>query len=59
MHPYRSSAMRYASRCAMPSAVHSRVYGGCTAEAGVSEASGPSVSGCTRAPRYFYQDPVL
>ena len=36
------------------SCVHSRVYCGCTAEAGVLEASGPSVSGCTRAPRYFH-----
>ena len=56
MHPHRSNALRYASAA---SAAHSRVYGGCAAEAAVSEASGPRVSGCTRAPRYFGPYPVL
>ena len=37
------------------SGAHSRVCGGCAAEAAVSEASGPRVSGCIRAPRYFYE----
>ena len=52
MQPHRSNALRYASAA---SAAHSRVYGGCAAEAGVSEASqGVRVlSGCPRAPRYF------
>jgi len=44
------AALRYASAA---SAAHSRVYSGCAAEAAVSEASGPRVSGCIRAPWYF------
>ena len=43
MHPHRSSALGYASAA---SAVHSRVYGACTAEAAASETSGLSVGGC-------------
>ena len=45
MHPHRSSVLRYAPAA---QAVHSRVYGGCTAEAAASAASGPRVSGCIR-----------
>ena len=56
MHPHRSSALRYASAARD---AHSRVYGGCAAEAAVSESSGPRVSGCTRAPRYFGPYPVV
>ena len=48
MQPHRSNALRYASAARD---AHSRVYGGCAAEAAVSEASGPRVSGCIRAPR--------
>ena len=48
MHPHRSNALRYASAA---SAAHSRVYGGCAAEAAVSEASGPRVSGCNAQAR--------
>ena len=55
MQPHRSNALRYASAA---SAAHSRVYGGCAAEAAVSEASGPRVSGCIRAPRYFNPYPL-
>ena len=40
MQPHRSSALGYASAA---SAVHSRVYGACTAEAAASESSGLSV----------------
>ena len=43
-------AMAYASTA---QAVHSRVYGGCTAEVAASEAPGPRVSGCMRAFGYF------
>jgi hypothetical protein len=49
------AALTYASAA---SAAHSRVYGGCAAEAGVSEVSGSRVSGCPRAPRYFNPYPV-
>ena len=55
MHPHRSSALGYASAA---SAVHSRVYGACTAEAAASETSGLSVGGCPRAWRYFGPYPV-
>ena len=55
MQPHRSNALRYASAA---SAAHSRAYGGCAAEAAVSEASEPRVSGCIRAPRYFGPYPV-
>ena len=50
MHQHRSNALRYASAA---SAAHSRVYSGCAAETAVSEASGPRVSECIRAPRSF------
>ena len=56
MQPHRSNALRYASAARD---AHSRVYGGCAAEAAVSESSGPRVSGCPRAPRYFHPNPVL
>ena len=55
MHPHRSSALGYASAA---SAVHSRVYGACTAEAAASESSGLSVGGCIRACRDFRLYPV-
>ena len=55
MQPHRSNALHYAFAA---SAAHSRAYGGCAAEAAVSEASGPRVSGCIRAPRYFNPNPV-
>ena len=55
MHLHRSNAQRYASAARD---AHSRVYGGCAAEAAVSEASGPRVSGCIRAPLYFRPSPV-
>ena len=55
MHPHRSSALGYASAA---SAVHSRVYGACTAEAAASETSGLSVGGCIRAWRDFGPDPL-
>ena len=55
MHPHRSNALRYASAARD---AHSRVYGGCAAEAAVSESSGPRVSSCIRAPRYFSPYPV-
>ena len=55
MQPHRSSALGYASAA---SAVHSRVYGACTAEAAASETSGPRVSGCIRARGYFRPYPV-
>ena len=55
MHPHRSSALGYASAA---SAVHSRVYGACTAEAAASETSGLSVGGCPRARGYFGPYPV-
>ena len=51
MQPHRSNALRYASAARD---AHSRVYGGCAAEAAVSEASGPRVSGYARAPRYLF-----
>ena len=56
MHPHRSNAQRYAFAARD---AHNRVYGGCAAEAAVSEASGPRVSGCIRAPRYFHPNPVV
>ena len=49
MHQHRSSALGYASAA---SAVHSRVYRACAAEAAASETSGLSVGGCPRARRY-------
>ena len=55
MQPHRSSALGYASAA---SAVHSRVYGACTAEAAASESSRLSVGGCIRARRYFGPYPV-
>ena len=54
-HPHRSSALGYASAA---SAVHSRVYGVCTAEAAASETSGLSVGGCPQRCRYFRPYPV-
>ena len=56
MHPHRSSALGYASAA---SAVHSRVYGACTAEAAASETSGLSVGGCIRAWADFRPYPVV
>ena len=56
MQPHRSSALGYASAA---SAVHSRVYGACTAEAAASESSRLSVGGCIRSRRYFGPHPVL
>ena len=55
MHPHRSSALGYASAA---SALHSRRYGACSAEAAASEAFGLSVGGCIRARRYFGPHPV-
>ena len=55
MQPHSSSALRYASAA---QAVHSRVYGGCTAEAAASEASGPRVSGCIRESAKLRPSPV-
>ena len=55
MQPHRSSALGYASAA---SAVHSRVYRACTAEAAASEALGLSVGGCPGARRYFGPYPV-
>ena len=56
VQPRRSNALRCASAA---QAVHSRVYGGCTAEAAASEASGPRVSGCTQACiKHFRPHPV-
>ena len=55
MHLHRSSALGYASAT---SALHSRVYGACSAEAAASEASGLSVGGCIRACRDFRPYPV-
>ena len=55
MQPHRSSALGYASAA---SAVHSRVYRACTAEAAASETSGLSVGGCIRARGYFGPYPV-
>ena len=55
MHPHRSSALGYASAA---SALHSWVYGACSAEAAASESSGLSVAGCIRARRYFGPHPV-
>ena len=55
MHPHRSSALGYASAA---SALHSRRYGACSAEAAASEAFGLSVGGCIRAWRYFRPYPV-
>ena len=49
---HRWNALRYAS-AASAAQPQPGVYGGCAAEAGVSEASGSRVSGCPRAPRYF------
>ena len=56
MHPHRSSALGYASAA---SALHSRRYGACSAEAAASEAFGLSVGGCIRAWRYFRPYPVV
>ena len=52
MHPHRSSALDGAdsdtqTRC-----------GSATVMVLVSEASGPRVRGCPRAPRYFHPNPV-
>ena len=58
MQPHRSNAPRAMLPIRRFSGSHSP-YGGCAAEAAVSEASGPRVSGCTRAPRYFGPHPVL
>ena len=55
MHPHRSSALGYASAA---SALHSRRYGACSAEAAASETSGLSVGGCIRARGYFGPYPV-
>ena len=55
MHLHRSSALGYASAT---SALHSRVYGACSAEEAASEASGLSVGGCIRGCRYFRPYPV-
>jgi len=55
MHPHRSSALGYASAA---SALHSRRYGACSAEAAASEAFGLSVGGCIRAWRDFGPYPV-
>ena len=55
MHPHRSSALGYASAA---SAVHSRVFGACTAEAAASESSRLSVGGCIRAWADFRPYPV-
>ena len=55
MQPHRSSALGYASAA---SAVHSRVYGACAAEAAASESSRLSVGGCIRSRRYFGPHPV-
>ena len=52
---HRSSALGYASAA---SALHSRVYSACSAEAAASEAFGLSVGGCIRAWRYFGPHPV-
>ena len=52
MHPHRSSALGYASAA---SALHSRRYGACSAEAAASESSGLSVGGCPEHRRYFGQ----
>jgi hypothetical protein len=52
---HRWNALRYAS-AASAAQPQPGVYGGCAAEAGVSEASGSRVSGCPRAlreARYF------
>jgi len=54
MQPHRSNALRYASAARD---AHSRVYGGCAAEAAVSEASGPRVSGCIYALGYLVNPP--
>ena len=55
MHPHRSSALGYASAA---SALHSRVYGACSAEAAASEALRLRVGGCIRAWRDFGPHPV-
>ena len=55
MHPHRSSALGYASAA---SALHSRRYGACSAEAAASEAFGLRVGGCIRAWRDFGPYPV-
>ena len=55
MQPHRSSALGYASAA---SALHSRRYGACSAEAAASEAFGLSVGGCIRARGYFGPYPV-
>ena len=55
MQPHRSSALGYASAA---SAVHSRVYRACTAEAAASESLGLSVGGCPEHRRYFGPHPV-
>ena len=56
MQPHRSNALRYASAARD---AHSRVYGGCAAEAAVSESSGPRVSGCPHAPGHFNPYPLF
>ena len=56
MHPHRSSALGYASAA---SALHSRRYGACSAEAAASEAFGLRVGGCIRAWRDFGPYPVV
>ena len=55
---HRWNALRYAS-AASAAQPQPGVYGGCAAEAGVSEASGSRVSGCPRALREarFYFNP--
>ena len=50
-----ASALVYASAA---SALHSRRYGACSAEAAASETSGLSVGGCIRAWRDFGPYPV-
>ena len=50
------AALLYASAA---QAVHSRVYGECTAEVAALEASGPRVSGCIRTWQNFRPNPVL
>jgi|NorSeaMetagenome_1021524.scaffolds.fasta_scaffold491004_1 hypothetical protein len=56
MQPHMSNALRYAS-----ASLEMRTAG-CTVGAPLkrrcqTEASGPRVSGCIRAPRYFHQAP--
>ena len=54
-------AVKSGKRClyaSAASAVHSRVYGACTAEVAASESSRLSVGGCIRSRRYFGPHPV-